>query len=65
MVDSERLMRIKREEQKRRLQEWSDILDEKHPNVFVDADIKENLRGKHVRTQREDMPGGGSSLKDF
>lgn len=65
MVDSERMMRKKREEQRRRLKEWSDILDEKYPNVFVDADIKENMTGKHVPTHREDTPSGGSSLKDL
>lgn len=63
MVDSERMMRKKREEQRRKLKEWSDILDEKYPGVFVDADIKENLRGKAPKRPLQEFAKSASSLE--
>jgi len=61
MVDSERLLKLKKAEHARKMREWDEIC----PNGFVDADIKENLTGKHKPTEKTDIAGGGSSLEDI
>ena len=63
MVDSERAMRKKRKEQLLRLEEWSRILDEIYPGGFVDADIKENLRGKAPSRPLQEFAKSASSLE--
>lgn len=61
MVDSERLLKLKKAEHARKMREWDEIC----PNGFVDVNIKENLTSKHRPTDKEPVPGGGSSLEDI
>lgn len=61
MVDSERLLKLKKAEQARKMREWEEMC----PNGFVDAHIKENMTSKHKPTEKESVAGGGSSLEDI
>lgn len=61
MSDTERLMKLKREEQLRKMKEWDEIC----PNEFVDAEITENMTGKaKPRELNQQFAGSGSSLED-
>lgn len=62
MVDSERLMKLKKAENAKKMRQWEEMC----PNGFVDAVIKENLTGKHKpRENEQEHAGGGSSLEEI
>ena len=62
MVDSERLLKLKKAEHARKMREWDEIC----PDGFVDANIKENLTGKHEPVEKDQShAGGGSSLEEI
>jgi len=62
MVDSERLMQLKKAEHAKKMRQWEEMC----PNGFVDANIKENMTGKHKpRESTQDYAGGGSSLEEI
>ena len=62
MVDSERLMQLKKAEHAKKMRQWEDMC----PNGFVDAEIKENLTGKHKPIDKDQShAGGGSSLEEI
>ena len=62
MVDTERLMKLRKEEQLRKMRQWDEIC----PNGFVDVPIKETMTGKHKQTESsQEFAGGGSSLEEI
>jgi len=62
MVDSERLIDLRRKENLKKMRQWEEIC----PDGFVDANIKENMTGKHEpREKVQEHAGGGSSLEEI
>ena len=60
MPDSDRILERKRREQLIKLKEWDNIIPD---NAFVDANVKEELTGKHVHKETETGAKSASSLE--
>ena len=60
MPDSDRILERKKREQLIKLKEWDAIIPD---NAFVDANVKEELTGKHVPKITEAGAKSASSLE--
>ena len=59
MADTETILRRKKMEQLLKMKEWDAICPD---NAFVDADVKEEITGRHFKDTNTDFTRGASSL---
>lgn len=60
MADTETILRRKKMEQLMKMKEWDAICPD---NAFVDADVKEEITGRHFKDTNTDFTRGASSLE--
>lgn len=60
MPDSDRILERKKREQLIKLKEWDAIVPD---NAFVDADVKEEITGRHIHKGTEAGAKSASSLE--
>jgi hypothetical protein len=60
MADTETILRRKKMEQLLKMKEWDAICPD---NAFVDADVKEEITGRHFKDTNTDFTRGASSLE--
>jgi hypothetical protein len=60
MADTETILRRKKMEQLLKMKEWDAICPD---NAFVDADVKEEITGRHFTETNTDFTRGASSLE--
>lgn len=61
MADSERMLERKKRERLLKLQEWDSIIPD---GAFVDADVKEEITGRHIHKGTETGAKSASSLEE-
>lgn len=60
MADTETILRRKKMEQLMKMKEWDAICPD---NAFVDANVKEEITGRHFKDTNTDFTRGASSLE--
>lgn len=59
-MNEKALLERKKEEQRRKLKLWDEIIPD---GAFQDANIKEELTGRHIDKRESEKSGGVSSLE--